>query len=92
MIVRILSEGQYRLDSSALDKLNEIDNQLVKTVASGDQQAYQTLFQQMIGLVRRQGTPVPEQELVESDVILPQSDTSFDEAKGLFVGDGLVPD
>ena len=92
MIVRILSEGQYRLDSAALDKLNEIDNQLVTTVASGDQQSYHSLFQQMIGLVRQQGTPVPTQELVESDVILPQADTSFDEAKTLFVGDGLLPD
>ncbi|TAK27107.1 MAG: hypothetical protein EPO21_24270 [Chloroflexota bacterium] len=92
MIVRILSEGQYRLNSTALDKLNDIDNQIVKIVASGDQQGYQSLFQKMIGLVRQQGTPVPEQELVESDVIIPQADTSFEEAKSLFVGDGLVPD
>lgn len=92
MIVRILSEGQYRLESAALDKLNEIDNQLVKTVADGDQQGYHSLFQQMVTLVRQQGKPVPATELVESDVILPQADTSFDEAKSLFVGDGLVPD
>ena len=91
MIVRILSEGQYRLDSSALDQLNQIDNQLVHAVAAGDPQGYQKLFGQLLSLVRKNGAPIPTQELVESDVILPSPDTSFDEAKELFIGDGLVP-
>ena len=92
MIVRILSEGQYRLDSSALDQLNQIDNQLVQVVAAGDPDGYQKLFGELIGLVRQRGVPIPVQELLESDVILPNPDTSFDEAKALFVGDGIVPD
>ena len=92
MIVRILSEGQYRLDSSALDQLNQIDNKLVNAVAVGDPQGYQKLFGQLLGLVREKGAPLPAQELVESDVILPSPDTSFEEAKDLFIGDGLVPE
>jgi hypothetical protein len=29
---------------------------------------------------------------VESDVILPPRDVTFDEAKGEFTGEGLIPD
>ena len=32
------------------------------------------------------------EELVESDVILPPRDISFNEAKGEFTGEGLIPD
>ena len=38
------------------------------------------------------GNAVDAEELVESDVILPPRDISFDEAKGEFTGDGLIPD
>ena len=38
------------------------------------------------------GTEVGEDELVESDVILPPRDISFAEAAGEFTGEGLIPD
>ncbi len=37
MIVRILSEGQYRLAGAYLDELNNLDNQLVRLLAAGDE-------------------------------------------------------
>jgi hypothetical protein len=42
--------------------------------------------------VASDGNALPEDELVESDVILPPRDISFSEAKGEFNGDGLIPD
>lgn len=91
MIVRILSEGQYRLDSSHLDRLNELDNRLVQVVAAGDEAQYQALFAQMLALVREKGSRIPAEELLESDIMLPPSDTTLREAQGLFIGGGLVP-
>ena len=38
------------------------------------------------------GEAVSDDELVESDVILPPRDVSFEEAAGEFTGDGLIPD
>ncbi|HEY8490060.1 MAG TPA: hypothetical protein VIO14_03735 [Dehalococcoidia bacterium] len=91
MIVRILTEGQYRLPGALLDQLNELDNQIVEAVARGDQEAFGRLFPQMIDLVRQNGTPVPVEELVESDVVVPAPDSSLEEVQELFAGEGLIP-
>ena len=91
MIVRISSEGQYNLPGSYIDQLNEIDNKLVEAVESEDQAAFETLLKQMLDLVREHGEPVPVDELVESDLILPEPDLTLREAEELFVGEGLLP-
>ncbi len=91
MIVRISSEGQYNLPGSFIDRLNEIDNSLVEAVESEDQAAFETLLKQMLDLVRDNGEPVPVDELVESDLILPEPDLTLLEAEELFVGEGLLP-
>ncbi len=92
MIVRISSEGQYRLDSSYLDHINAIDNDIVAAIAGGDRGKFHVLFKNLIDLVRDHGQSVADDELVESQVVLPPPDTTFDEASNLFVADGLVPD
>ena len=91
MIVRISSEGQYNLPGSFIDRLNEIDNELVEAVEAEDQVAYETLLKRMLDLVRENGAPVPVDELVESDLILPEPDLTLLEAEELFVGEGLLP-
>ncbi len=91
MIVRILTEGQYSLPSAQLDQINEIDNKLVDAVASGDRKEYHQLFAKMIETVREKGKPLGPEALTESQIILPAPDTTLDEAKSLFTGDGLIP-
>ncbi len=91
MIVRISSEGQYNLPGSYIDQLNEIDNQLVEAVEAEDQDAYEALLKRMLDFVREHGEPVPVDELVESDLILPEPDLTLREAEELFVGEGLLP-
>ena len=91
MIVRISSEGQYNLPGSYIDQLNEIYNKLVEAVEAEDQAAFETLLKQMLDLVREHGEPVPVDELVESDLILPEPDLTLREAEELFVGEGLLP-
>ena len=46
----------------------------------------------MLELVASDGDRLDDDELVESDVILPPRDVTFDEAKGEFTGEGLIPD
>ena len=91
MIVRISSEGQYNLPGSYIDELNEVDNALVEAVEAEDQAAFETLLKRMLDLVREHGEPVPVDELVESDLILPEPDLTLLEAEELFVGEGLLP-
>lgn len=91
MIVRISSEGQYNLPGSYIDRLNEIDNALVEAVEAENQPAFETLLKRMLDLVREHGEPVPVDELLESDLILPEPDLTLREAEELFVGEGLLP-
>ena len=92
MIVRISTEGQYRLPEDDAEALNELDNQIVAAVDGGDEDRFHEVFEQMLDLVRREGSPLGDDELEESDVILPPPDISFVEARSEFTGEGLIPD
>jgi hypothetical protein len=91
VIARILTEGQYNIPGSYIDELNEIDNHLVVAVAEENQEEFHHLLKKMLDLVREEGTPVPVDELVESDLMLPEPDLTLQEAEELFVGEGLLP-
>lgn len=92
MIVRILTEGQFNLPGAFIDELNELDNQLVEVVEQDDNEKFGPALKALLDLVRENGTPVPVEELVESDLVLPEPDITLREAEELFVGEGLVPD
>ena len=92
MIVRIVGDGQYEFPDDQSDRLNELDNQLVGIVESGDEAQFNDVFGKLVELVRSSGTPVPDEELVASDVILPPADLTLAEAAHEFTGEGLIPD
>jgi hypothetical protein len=92
VIVRIATEDQYRLPDEDAARLNELDNDAVAAVDAGDEDRFHELFETMLDLVRRHGDRLPDDELAESDVILPPPDLSFVEAQGQFTGDGLIPE
>ena len=92
MIIRIASEDQYRLDDDALARVNELDNAAVAAVDAGDREAFQRNFDQLLALVRSEGTALADDDLSASDVILPPDDLSFEEAGEEFTGEGLIPD
>jgi bifunctional DNA-binding transcriptional regulator/antitoxin component of YhaV-PrlF toxin-antitoxin module len=92
VIVRIATEGQFRLPDEDAQRLNDLDNQTVEAVDAGDEARFQELFEQMLELVRRDGQALGDDELEESDVILPPPDTTLEEAAHEFSGEGLIPD
>ena len=91
MIIRIMTEGQYNLPGAFIDDLNELDNKLVEVVEREDREQFEVTLKEMLDLVRQKGTAVPVDELVESDLVLPEPDITLEEAEDLFVGEGLVP-
>jgi PspA-Associated protein len=91
MIVRIATEGQYELSDDAGQRLNVLDNDAVAAVEAGDEARFHDLFAQIVALIRGEGTPLDGDDLRGSDVILPPSDISFEEARGEFTGEGLIP-
>jgi hypothetical protein len=92
VIVRISTEGQYRLPDEDADRLNELDNEAVAAVEADDEDRFHEVFESMLELVRGEGRPLAVDDLEESDVILPPPDLTFVEAGEQFTGDGLIPD
>jgi hypothetical protein len=92
VIVRIATDDQYRLPDEDAARLNELDNDAVAAVEAGDEARFHAVFEEMLTLVRRDGQKLDDDDLEESDVILPPPDLSFDEARHEFTGEGLIPD
>jgi hypothetical protein len=92
MIVRIFSEGQYRVDSSDRARLDELDNASHKAIEADDEAAYEKAFRELLDYVRSHGARLGDDELEGSDMMLPPPDTTLSEAKAEFTGEGLIPD
>jgi PspA-Associated protein len=92
MIVRIMGEGQYRLDEETAERVNALDNEAVAAVESDDEDAFHVAFEQMLELIRNDGEHLADGELEASEVIVPPADITFVEAAADFTGDGLIPD
>jgi hypothetical protein len=89
MIVRIMGEGQYRLPDEKLDQLNAVDADLEKAVSAADEDSFRTAFAALLEFVRS-GERVPDDELHDSDAILPPGDSTLAEMRELISGDGLI--
>jgi hypothetical protein len=92
VIVRIMGEGQYRLGDDCVQRVNDLDNTVVKAVEADDEDAFHVAFEEMLDIIRTEGQHVPDDEIENSDVIVPPPDTSMAEAAADFSGEGLIPD
>ena len=93
MIVRLMGGGgQYKVDDSLLDRLNELDDQAVAALERGDEEELDARLDEMADLVQSKGEPLPEDDLTASDVVIPPSDLTLEETRRLLSEDGLIPD
>ena len=92
MIVRLLGEGQFRVDDSLIARLNELDDEVEKAVADGDERALWTGLQALADTVRENGVKLADDDLSPSDAVIPPEDLSLEEAQELLEDDGFIPD
>ena len=96
MIVRLMGEGQYEIDKKHLDEVNKIDNNIVKIVNGMDEKAVETAFKKeykkLIDHVRKNGKKIPHEIIKPSDIVIPPADTTLEEARKIFKGEGLIPE
>ncbi len=92
MIVRIMEEGQFRIPSSLLDELNVIDNRIVDYVAKENESDFKKELGKLIAMIKENGKPLDDAEIMESDLIVPPEDLTLKEAADIFSGDGLIED
>src|SRR5690348_6353153 len=92
MIVRLMGEGQYRVDDALLERLNQIDEQATAALEADDQAALEQHLTAIWATVREQGSALPEDDLSASDAVVPPFDLSLEEARRLLGDEGFVPD
>jgi hypothetical protein len=91
VIVRILGEGQFRVDDAAAADLNRLDADLETAVEHSDEAAFADALAHLLAQVRSVGSPLPPDMLESSDLILPHQDSSMDEVRKLLTDEGLIP-
>ena len=93
-IVRIMGQGQFTVDSKTLKKLNEIDNSIVQLVSNerSNDTEFRRRLTELTDIVTKNGKPLHPKEIIQSDIILPSTDLSIDEAKNLFKSEGVIPE
>jgi hypothetical protein len=92
MIVRLLNEGQYRIDDELRAELGRLDDEAAAALQREDEQALDRHLEEMAELVRTRGEALPLDDLSPSDVIIPPSDLTLEETRELFSEGGLIPD
>jgi hypothetical protein len=92
VIVRLLGEGQFRVDDALFARLNELDDEIARAVESGDEQALWSGLQALAEAVRSNGSRLSDEELMPSDAVIPPEDLTLDEARELLSDDGFIPD
>jgi hypothetical protein len=92
MIVRVSTEGQYELKDEALERLHELDDTCQAAVEAGDGARFHGCYEQLLGLIRDQGSELQDDDLRGSDLTLPPPDVTLEEAQSEFSGHGLIPD
>jgi hypothetical protein len=90
VIVRVATEGQYRLADDQLPRLQELDGEVVAAAESGNPERFQRGFAELLEFVRS-GELLDDAHLGASDAILPPPDVSLDEAIREFDAEGLIP-
>ena len=92
MIVRLMGEGQYRIDDALRARLEELDGRAVAALERDDEAELDGRLDEMWRLVESEGEALPPEDLHPSDVIIPPSDLTLEETRALFSEDGLIPD
>jgi len=92
VIVRLMGDGQYRVDESLHDRLNQIDEQATAAVESGDEDELRARLEELTRTVTEAGERLEDDDLSASDLMVPPGDLSLEEARELYSGDGLIPD
>jgi hypothetical protein len=93
VIVRIMGEGQVKLDDSHFAMLDKLDDELMAEVQSGDEEGFRRTLGALLEAVRSMGAPLPDDSLEPSELILPGPDASLEEVRAMLTEDGgLIPD
>jgi hypothetical protein len=92
-VIRILGHGQFSVDSETLRKLNAIDNSIVQGFEKEDltDEEFRMKIEQLEEIITKRGKLLDPKVIVSSDIILPGTDLTIEEASKIFHGEGIIP-
>jgi hypothetical protein len=91
MIVRIMGEGQLSVPDTELDGLNQLDAALGDAVEAGDEPRFRSALAALLGRVRQVGSPLADDALEPSELVLPPAEADLHEVRDLLGEEGLIP-
>ena len=92
MIVRLMGEGQYRVDDAIIERLNALDDQALAALEAENEVELDQRLDEMFRLVRDEGERLPDDDLHPSDAVVPPSDLTLEESRALMSHEGFIPD
>ena len=92
MIIRIFSDGQYRVPDEAMERLHELDANTQAAVDANDEEGFTSCYAALIDHIHEHGERLDDDELTPSGLMLPPADSSLEEVREEFTGEGLIPD
>ena len=91
MIVRILGEGQWDVADAHIEAMNALDARVETAVTEGDDDSFASSLEELLRAIRTAGQPLPDDSLMDSDLVLPPSDSTIEEVRALLGDEGLIP-
>ena len=92
MIVRLMGEGQYRVDDTLIERLNQLDDEAMAALEAANEIELDQRLDQMFALVRGEGERLDDDDLSPSDAVIPPSDMTLEETRELMSHEGFIPD
>jgi hypothetical protein len=91
VIVRIMGEGQFEVADAHIDALNHLDSKIENAIQDGDEESFRAGLDELLGAIRVAGHVLPDDSLLDSDLMLPPSDATLEEVRELLGDEGLIP-
>lgn len=92
-VIRVLGHGQFSVDPATLRRLNLIDNSIVRGFEKKNltNDGFRIKIEKLEEIVTNEGKRLDPKKIVSSDIILPSSDLTIEEASKIFLGEGIIP-
>ena len=98
-IVRISGGGQYEIDNNLLTQINNIDDKVVNILKnhSNGQSNHEVVkkelkekLEEITSFIKSNGRPIMDTDIVKSNLYVPNSDISVEEAQNVFKDEGII--
>lgn len=79
MIVRILGEGQFSVAEGDAEEVRALDAALASAIEANDEAAFGPALAALVARLHEVATPLPEDEIATSEIVVPFSDATLAE-------------